>query len=252
MVGGRAAARSILLLAGTAPLAQPAHAGAWSLAEGMQQWFATISHESGDFGQAWRADDYTEYGLGDGWGLNVKVETQIRIDTTDDDRSQYRIGVQKAFALGERASFAFQASFLGGEALEGPECIGDGYEARAAIGTSFSLFGREDYVNVEAARRSRGDTCTRSVAEFATGLELIPAWNLSVKAWSERGDDARSTKAEIGVSHDFDKFSIGAGWREEISGEFEEKGWVVSAPGVVLRRIVPACPRRWRKWMPRP
>ena len=107
-------------------------------------------------------------GSADGWGLNVKVETRIRIDTTDDDRSRYRIGIQKAFPLGERASFAFQASLLGGEALEGPECIGDGYEAGADIGTSFSLFGRDGYVNIEAAPRSRGNTCIGSVAEFAT------------------------------------------------------------------------------------
>jgi hypothetical protein len=228
MVGGRAAARSILLFVGAAPLAQPAHAGAWSLAEGTQQWSATVSRETGDFGQAWRADDYTEYGLGDGWGLTTKVETDIRIDTTYDDRSQFRIGIQRAFAITDRASFALQASLIGGEALEGPECQGEGYEARAAIGTSFSLFGREGYANAEAAQRSRG-TCSRTVTEFATGLEFVPAWNLTFKAWTEQGGGARSTKAEIGLSHDFGGMSVGAGWREEISGEFEEKGWVLTA-----------------------
>ena len=59
MVGGRAAARSILLIVGTAPLAQSVHAGARSLAEGVQQWLATVWREGGDFGQAWRADDYS-------------------------------------------------------------------------------------------------------------------------------------------------------------------------------------------------
>jgi hypothetical protein len=34
----------------------------------MQRWFATISREGGDFGQAWRPYDFTEPGLGDGWG----------------------------------------------------------------------------------------------------------------------------------------------------------------------------------------
>jgi hypothetical protein len=154
-IGGRAAARSILAFVGTAQLAQPAHAGAWSLPQGLHQWFATVSRETGDYGQAWRADDYVELGLGDGWGLNAKVETEIRIDTTYDDRSQYRVGLQKAFALTDRASFAVQASLLAGEAMEGPECQGEGYETRAAIGTSFSLFGREGFVNAEAARRVR-------------------------------------------------------------------------------------------------
>lgn len=100
-IGGRAAARSILAFVGTAQLAQPAHAGAWSLPQGLHQWFATVSRETGDYGQAWRADDYVELGLGDGWGLNAKVETEIRIDTTYDDRSQYRVGLQKAFARAE-------------------------------------------------------------------------------------------------------------------------------------------------------
>lgn len=143
MVGGRAAARSILLVVGTAPLAQPAHAGASSLAEGMQQRLASVSRESGDFGHAWRAVDDTEYGLVDGWGRNAKVETEICIDTAYDDRSQYRIGLQKAFALSERASFASQASLLGGEVMEGPGRRGEGYETRAAISASFSMFGQE-------------------------------------------------------------------------------------------------------------
>lgn len=227
--GRRAGARSILALASTAPLAQPAHAGAWSVAEGVQQWFATISHETSDFGEAWRADDFVELGLGDGWSVNTKLESEIRIGSTYDDRSAFRLGVQKAFALTDRASFAFGASYLGGEAMEGPECLGDGYEARAAIGTSFSLFGREGFVNVEAARRSRSDSCERSLVEVATGFEFVTDWNLTLKAWTERGDGARSTKAEAGVSRDFGNFAVGLGWREEISGEFEERGWVVSA-----------------------
>jgi hypothetical protein len=54
----------------------------------VQQWFATVSRESGDFEQAWRAEDYAEYELSDGWGLNATVETEIGIDTAYDDLSQ--------------------------------------------------------------------------------------------------------------------------------------------------------------------
>ena len=228
MVGGRAGARSVLLLAGAGALAQPAEAGAWAIAEGVQQWFANISRETGDFGEAWRADDFTEYGLGDGWVINAKVESEIRISDFYDDRSAFRLGVMKSFALTDRAAFAVQASFIGGEAMDGLECAGEGYELRAAIGTSFSLFGREGFVNTEAARRSRG-SCDRDVIEVATGLEFAPDWNLTLKAWGEQGRDSRSAKAEVGLSRDFGVFSVGAGWREEISGEFEEKGWVLSA-----------------------
>lgn len=229
MVGGRAGTRTLLFLMGTTSLAQPAFAGAWAVPEGKQQWFANVSRETGDFGEAWRADDYTEYGLGDGWALTAKVETEIRIGDTYDDRSGFKLGVHKAFALTDRASFAFQASLIGGEAMDGIECIGDGYEARAAIGTSFSLFGREGFVNGEVAHRSRSGGCERSGAEVAAGLEFLPDWNLTVKAWTDEGGGSRSTKAEAGLSRNFGLFSAGIGWREEISGEFEEKGWVVTA-----------------------
>lgn len=48
--------------------------------------------------------------------------------------------------------------------MEGPACLGEGCETRAAIGTSFSLVGQEGYVNVEGARRLRGDGCNRWAA----------------------------------------------------------------------------------------
>lgn len=221
------ALRGALMLASGASLAPMAHAGAWSLPEGQESWFATVSRESGDFGQAWRADDFTEFGVGDGWGVNIKVESEIRIGSTYDDRSGGRVGVQKAFALGERGSFSVQGSLLLGESLDGPECQGGGYEARAAVGTSFSVFGREGFVNVEAARRVR-DNCERNVFEVATGVELMPAWNLGFKAWRDGQGVSESAKAQISTSYNFGGFELGVGWREEISGNFSEKGWLVS------------------------
>lgn len=221
-------ARGALLLAAGGVVAPAAEAGAWSLPQGAQQWFATISRETGTFGQAWRADDFVEAGLGDGWAVTAKVEGQIRISNVYDDRTGLRVGVQKAFPLGDRASFAIQASLLTGESLDGPECVGEGYEARAAIGTSFSFLDREGYVNVEAGQRSRGE-CDRSVLEFATGLEFAPEWNLELKAWRDGGGETASAKAELLVSRTFWGVGVGLGWREEMSGNFEEKGWVVAA-----------------------
>lgn len=208
-------------------LAPAAEAGAWALAEGAQQTFATISRETGDFGESWRADDFYEAGLGDGWALNAKFETNLRISDVYDDRSGFRLGVIKAFGLGERASVSIQASFLGGESLDGPECAGEGWEARAAVGTSFSLAGREAYVNLEAGRRFRGD-CERGVLEFASGLEIAAGWSLSLKAWQDGPSGAGSAKAEVAISRDLGPLSLGVGWREEISGNFEEKGWLVT------------------------
>lgn len=227
MGGGSVRLRGALVLAASSTLAPAAHAGAWSVADGEQKWFATISRETGDFGQAWRADDFTEIGIGDGWQVVTKLETQIRIGDTYDDRSGFRLGVQKAFAIDDRTSFSLLASYLGGESLDGVECAGEGYEVRAAIGTSFSVAGRNGFVNVEAGHRAR-DACERNVFEAAAGVEVAPSWNLGLKAWQDGGADG-STKAEINLTYAFDGLGVGVGWREEVSGNFAEKGWVVSA-----------------------
>ena len=228
MTGVRFALRSALILAGVEALSPVAHAGAWSLPEGEERWFASVSRESGDFGQAWRTDSYSELGIGDGWAVNGKLESEIRIGTTYDDRSGVRLGVQRAFPIGERGSVSIQASLLAGESLDGPECLGGGYEVRAAIGTSFSMLGREGFVNVEAGRRVRDD-CERNIFEVATGLELAPSWKLGLKAWQDGSGAASSAKLEFLTSFDLGLCAVGVGWREEISGNFSEKGWVVSA-----------------------
>lgn len=206
----------------------PAHAGAWSLPAGSQQWIASVSRETGDFGESWRAEDYTEFGMGDGWAFNAKVESEIRISDIYDDRSGVRLGIQKAFALGERASFSVQASALAGESLDGPECPGGGYEARAAIGTSFVLWGREGYVNAEAGRRERGN-CARTSAELALGLSIADDWALGLKAWQDGGGDTGSTKTEVSLTRYFGGIGVGLGWREEVSGNFSQRGWLVTA-----------------------
>jgi hypothetical protein len=193
VTGVRFALRSALILAGVEALSPVAHAGAWALPEGEERWFASVSRESGDFGQAWRTDSYSELGLGDGWAVNGKLESEIRVGTTYDDRSGVRLGVQRAFPIGERGSISIQTSLLAGESLDGPECLGSGYEARAAIGTSFSMLGREGFVNVEAGRRVRDD-CERNIFEVATGLELAPSWKLGLKAWQDGSGAASSAK----------------------------------------------------------
>lgn len=227
--GGKASLRWIVVMSGAAPLAEPAYAGAWTQKPGDVQMTSSLSRESGDFGQTWRADDYAEAGFEGGWGFNLKIEGEIRIADAFDDRTAFRAGVQKSFALGDRASFSVSGSYLGGEALDGPECQSDGYEARTALGTSYAIGSREAFVNVEAAWRTRGDDCGRGVIEAAAGIEFAPKWNLLVKTWREEGDGALSAKVEASLIHDFGPLAIGLGWREEVSGAFDEKGWVVSA-----------------------
>jgi hypothetical protein len=229
MLGGSAAARWAIAISGIAPIAEPAFAGAWTPEAGSFKSIVSVSREAGEFGQVWRSDGFSEFGFAGGWAANFKFETETRIEGLVEERSGFHAGLQKSFALGDRASFSLMATYLGGEALEGPDCVGEGYETRAAIGTSYALGTRETFVNVEAGWRSRGDFCGRNLIEASAGIEVFPKWQVIGKAWSEKGDGARSIKAEATLLHDFGDVSLGLGWREEISGEFEEKGWVVSA-----------------------
>jgi hypothetical protein len=225
---GTASVRWLATFAGIAPLAGPAFAGAWTPGAGVQQTFVTVSREENDFGEVWRSDAFSEHGFGGGWALNLKVENETRIETSQDDHTGFRLGLQKSFGLGDRASVSVSATYLGGESLDGPDCLGEGYEMRAAVGTSFALGGREGFVNLEGASKTRND-CTRETLEIASGIEFAPKWKFVAKAWSEKESFADSVKAEANLLRDFGPLTVGLGWREEVSGEFEEKGWVVSA-----------------------
>ena len=224
-------ARWTVLAAAGGAVASEADAGAWTQTPGERLEISTVSRETGDFGETWSSDLHIEYGVADGWGINAKIASQFRYGVIEDDRFTLEAGVQRSFTLGDRAACAIKGSLLGAEALDGPDCQGLGYEARAAIGASRNVLGREAFVNIEAARRERSDGCTRALAEIAAGVELAPKWRTLVKAWSEEGDGARSAKIEAGVFREFDNYSAGLGYRREISGAFEESGIVVSLWG---------------------
>ncbi len=227
--GGGAGARWVLAISGAAAFAPSAWAGAWTLPADKRQTITTVSRETNDVGETWRADDFDEFGLGGGWAFNLKVETENRFGLENDSRTSIRAGVQKSFAIGDRASFSVTGSYLNGESLDGLDCEGEGYETRAAIGTSFNLLGREGFVNVEGASKVRDDTCHRTSFEVTAGVEVVRKLTVIGKAWTEDGSFAHTTKVEGTLLYAWDnKLSIGAGWREEISGDFEEKGWVVS------------------------
>jgi hypothetical protein len=43
------------------------------------------------------------------------------------------------------------------------------------------------------------------------------------------GGGWRGRPVEASLLYDFGPLAVGFGWREEVSGAFEEKGWLVSA-----------------------
>lgn len=202
-------------------------AGAWTQPPGHNQSINSFSRERGDAGETWRSDSLGEYGFAGNWGGRLRLETQLRPDESADDKLSVEIGVQRAFALGERSSVSISASALAGEALEGPDCRGGGFETRAALGRSFAIPAGNAFVNVEAAFRSRGSACERVVTEAALGGDLGLSFRAIAKVYTETGDRAHSEKAEAMLLYDFGKTSAGLGYRREVSGRFKEEGIVV-------------------------
>ncbi len=229
-IRGRAARLGVMATVSAAGCGE-AFAGAWVQARGERLEISNVSRETGEFGENWTSDLHIEYGLAEGWGLNAKIASQFRYGVIEEDRFAMEAGVQRSFALGDRAAFGVKASVLGAEALNGPDCQGLGYETRTALGASRSLLGREAFANVEAARREREEGCVRNLVEVAAGVEIVPRWRTLVKAWNENGDGARTTKVEAGIFRDFDRYSAGLGYRQEVSGAFQESGIVVSLWG---------------------
>jgi hypothetical protein len=97
-LGGRAGARWLIAISATTPLAAPAFAGAWTLPAKSSHTIATVSHTTIDDGDMWRTETLTESGVGGGFGLNFKVENEKRFTSVNDDKTGWRVGLQKSFA----------------------------------------------------------------------------------------------------------------------------------------------------------
>jgi hypothetical protein len=221
-------ARWVLALSGAGAMAETASAGAWSQPAGEGQSISTISRELRDEGETWRADDLIEFGLGGGWETGLKFEVSLAYLDQFDSRTGAQAYIKKSFALTERTALSFQAAVVTGESLIDPDCSGGGFETRAAFGVSFNVFGREGFANIEAGRREQGEYCTRSLSEAAIGLAMTDHWRGVAKVWEERGEGAFSSKAELTLLRKFEDFSAGIGYRAEVSGAFEEEGFLVS------------------------
>jgi hypothetical protein len=216
-----------MLASGSAFVGTDAFAGAWVHEPGKGQTINNVARETGEFGETWRSDMLSEFGIYKGWGGRLKIEDQIRLDEDVDDRFSAEIGLQRSFAWGPRGALSVSASVLMAEALEGPQCEGTGYETRIGAGQSFAFGERTAFVNVETAWRERGG-CGRFVTEAAVGMDLGWSFRAIGKVYGEQGDGARSLKAEAMLLYDMDGYSAGFGYRRELSGAFEEEGWVAT------------------------
>lgn len=218
--------------AGAAIRPDEACARAWSQDPGHALEISTISRENSQFGEAWRADYLVEYGLATDWTLRLRVEEELRLKAsagTKPDRGNVEFGVRRSFSVAPRLVISAEASILGGQALEGLECTGEGYEFRGGGGASRKLGGMETFVAVEGAYRRRGDACARTLYQISSGVEPVQHLRLIAKGWTQDGRSperygVRSSKVELTAMYDLPKFSVGFGARREVSGAFKETG----------------------------
>lgn len=215
-----------LLALGSAPLAPVSYAGAWTQTDGERLEITSVSRETGDFGETWLSELYIEQGVTSRWSVIGKVATQTRFaDSGRKERTAGDVGLRRSFELGSRTSLAIQAGVVVGDTLLDENCSGTGYEARLALGRSW---GKTGFVNVEAGMRSRGDACDRLLSEVSSGVNVSDDWRVLGKVMSDVGKYGHSTKAEATLFREFETFSLGLGYRGEISGKFEESGVVVA------------------------
>lgn len=200
-----------------------ASAGAWPqiASEGLE--ISEVSRETGAFGEVWRAGYWVEYGLSDRWTGFAKLENEVRVSEFVDDRAGGLLGLRRSIWQAGRSALAFEGGLLFGEATEGLNCEGGGYEAKIAAGRSARLLDREAFVSLDAGWRERGG-CGRFAASASAGFELTQHWRVLSSAWTDTGDGDRTATLEVGLQRQIGSFRLGLSYRDEISGAFDQSG----------------------------
>lgn len=227
-MGAGAKSATVLAMAPLAIALTPhASAGAWTDPPGKGKVISSVSSDRSEFGDGVSSSTLLEIGIAGGWGAALKYETQTRdSDFGPMSREASQLSLQKSFSFADRGVFAVRASALGGDAMEGPLCSGVGAEVRLAVGVSQAIPTGQVYADIDAGFRTRGDGCERFVGQAVLGVDLGLGFRAMAKTYAEKGDGALSIKAEAMLLFDAGDFDIGVGYREEVSGRFEESAVV--------------------------
>jgi hypothetical protein len=99
-----------------------------------------------------------------------------------------------------------------------------------SAGGNVTLRERQSFVFVDVAQREHGG-CARSRLEAGIGQELAENWTILSQVWVEQasGDSASdSIKTEIALNRDIGSTTLGIGFREEVSNDFNENAVVIA------------------------
>lgn len=203
-------------------------AGPWAQDQGVWQDTTSVSYETGDFGLSSRQDYYLEAGLHPKWTGVFKIESLLRTESGQDDRTAAQLGVRRQLWRNDIAAISIQGAVLFGESFLGDACSGTGFETRTGAGRNINAFGQKGFAALEGAYRAYGGGCSREKLDAVVGLDLAPKWRIYGKLFGETGGGVNSVKAELQVTRRFWGHDWGLGYRQEFAGEFEERAILVS------------------------
>jgi protein XagA len=236
---GAALAIVLALLGGGA-----ARAGAWPMPAGVTQ--AILKYENGRASDGFDADGgrvdiphvadddlsvFVERGLTDRLTLQGQLGATRGDDGFEENegRGPISLGLRDTFLVtnGGRQVFSL---YLGGTvpgvgrnaAYARPDQGRADGEVRLLYGRSALVFGRETFVDVEAARLFRSELADETRIDLTLGREVRTNWLVLAQAYLGQADtqpvSARWAKVELGLVRRFGSWRVQGGWRETVAG----------------------------------
>lgn len=231
----KAAARTIFVgsaLGVSAVTVNTASAGPWSQGQGHVYAEVAVLGQRIDGAGAVRGELYAEYGVTDRWTIIGQAEGVQFPQLSGQDQYAYRATARRQIWQKGRFTAAFEGGVVGGAAIGGTigGCDSAGGEARLSVGVTgrTKRKEREWFAFADVIAREHGN-CRRQRLEAGFGQEIFPKWWSVSKVYLETGSgDARSIKLDSKISRTFGRNELGLGYRQEVSGRFQEIGLLVS------------------------
>ncbi len=208
--------------------AKAAQAGPWVRKAGDVYARAAVAAESVDGLSAYRYDGYGEVGLTGQWTLTAKAEQVRFADAADFNAEGFRVTLRRPLYRRKALIVSAEMGAVHGAAIGGVTgCDRLGGEARLTAGYSGSIASSDWYVFADVATRLHAEGCWRERAEFGAGQEIASNIFVVTQYWFERGSErSRSDKIETALLWRVGDIDLSVAWREELSGRFNETGFV--------------------------
>lgn len=236
--------RGLAVGAALALAGSPAWAGAWPMAPGVTQ--AILKYEDGRASDGFDADGSRvaiphvaddDLSVFVERGLTSRLTLQGQVGATRGDDGYVENEGRGPISLCLRYTFLVQAQgrqvfslYVGGTApgvgrnadyAHPDQGRADG-EVRLLYGRSALVFGREGYVDVEAARLFRSDLADETHVDLTVGYEARRNWLVLLQSYAGEADtrpvSARWLKLEAGVVRRFGSWRVQGGWRSTAFG----------------------------------